>query len=1432
MAETTIEILIKAKNAATKVIREVNREFAQAKLAADKLSKTDLAKLNRDLQEASNILDEVSDVDVDGLQSGLNDSAESAETLVGQLAEVSKATVDNVVKEYKLLEKSIDNINTVAAEAQEALEKVNQLGKDIIKSTATSALFSAGTIKLAGDFSKVIGEVRTLIDDTAVSSESLREEVIDLSNEFSVNKTQVVSGFYQALSAGAEHGAEATALLETALKTAIGGVTDVNTAVDGLTTVINAFGFSFTEAETVADIMFTTMKNGKTTVGEISQNLAQVAPIASTLGVSFEDISATLIAMTLQGTKTNSAFTSMKAALTGLIRPGGDAEKAIQAAGFESAKAAIKVVGLQGAFNILAEAADGSEGKLVKMIGSTEGAGVIFQTTGEKAKFLDEALEQIANSAGATQAAFDKINEELGRSLDGLTTSTDNFLTTLGAGIGSAFKPFIEALTSIIQLGTELLLTFPLIGQVIGTFVGLILTVKIAFGALLIVGSTVVSMFLRWFILRTVGQIVTLFTGKIGILTTALSLLGKALTAVIGAGAVGKLKTAFVLLGVSALAAAAKVASFLKLTALARTLRTTAVGLRAVTSAATRAAGIWVTFKSGVAAALVAVKGLSVFMKATLIGAIIGTTIAIVRLANAYSDWRDAVAELERIQGGFQKRIDALKAEGVSLKANVKTSDELLNSSKKQIDAYQDQLLKTLELATITRALLSTQEDSAVEIAALDILIGNITKGIEDSVVAEKRFSDEAFTASIILQKTAEDAKALADAQREASTLSFDQNVTQLERVRDAQLAVLEITNELPAIADVFRSHNNTVAFLANQNADELISIAKKEQAQLLAIEEAGLKDSEDSIKEFARFQAELERETNEKILQINRDKFSRIDSLRNESFNRLKALTQQSIALSKQIADAELSGTQRIRELRRQGLTDIQAFNDKQKEISELTSKFNQALAQGDFDLAKQIANRQISLSGQLVGEIKKGEKVQLSKEASVQAAIRGTEGAQTRLVEALKAEKAVVDEAKASEKALFQELTTTLNNLDATLRRLAGDKIEFETKFKAPDAAEAKADVQKVTDEVSNSEAAKVSIGTTLNTEALALTKQELQTSLEQEQVDVLVQAAAEPADFLRVLREIETELATTGVDVSLVPVEDKFNAVKARILAEALIKDVQFNVDDAEVLSIIERLSQPSTSTHQFIVDNLSLKDSIEDIKRDTDSKHTIVANIEAALASINSVTQDTTAVLTVTANTTQAVSAIAILQQPTNSPHNVNANTSQAQSAINALQRTTFSTHVVKVVEQRAVGGLIGAVRGARAAIPHFAEGTARAIQGTVRGAGSGTSDSIFAKLSRGEFVIKAAAVKRYGQSLFQGLNSMRFGKERLPAFASGGGVGFSDIPAATPANNQNGATTTLNLSFNGGQTSTLTGSRDSVNLLVTSLQELQRGVVGG
>jgi hypothetical protein len=80
----------------------------------------------------------------------------------------------------------------------------------------------------------------------------------------------------------------------------------------------------------------------------------------------------------------------------------------------------------------------------------------------------------------------------------------------------------------------------------------------------------------------------------------------------------------------------------------------------------------------------------------------------------------------------------------------------------------------------------------------------------------------------------------------------------------------------------------------------------------------------------------------------------------------------------------------------------------------------------------------------------------------------------------------------------------------------------------------------------------------------------------------------------------------------------------------------------------------------------------------------------------------------------------------------------------------------------------------------------------AAGGLVSGAGSATSDSIPARLSAGEYVVRAAAVRQVGVAFLDSLNGLSVGpqfKGGALAFAAGGLVPEVKVPPAQPQVNQ-------------------------------------------
>lgn len=276
--------------------------------------------------------------------------------------------------------------------------------------------------------------------------DEMREGVAEVSRELGVLESNVTEGLYQAISAGIPR-ENVFEFLKVAQQAAIAGGIDLLTAVDGLTTAVNSFTAEGLTAEEAADVLFRTVARGKTTFDELSRDMARVAPLVASTGTSFAEFNAVVATMTLSGTRTAEAFTGIRAAITGLLRPSEAMNAIWEEAGFATGDLAIQTLGLQGAMQAVAEATNNEVSALISLLGGAEAANAVLQVTGDNQERFRSVLESTSDAAGAMGAAFEVMQEGTGRAFGQLTASLDQLGNAAGDLVDDFIVPLVRALT-------------------------------------------------------------------------------------------------------------------------------------------------------------------------------------------------------------------------------------------------------------------------------------------------------------------------------------------------------------------------------------------------------------------------------------------------------------------------------------------------------------------------------------------------------------------------------------------------------------------------------------------------------------------------------------------------------------------------------------------------------------------------------------------------------------------------------------------------------------------------------------------------------------------------------------------------------------------------------------------------------------------------
>ena len=300
------------------------------------------------------------------------------------------------------LERSEKNVRRSTGRMGKAVKVV---GFAFAGASVAAAGVGVVALKLAADFDKAFSEVRTLLPN--VSDEAfgaLQKDLRDFSNETGTVTTEAIPALYQAISAGVPR-ENVMDFLRVANKAAVGGVTDLETAVDAITSTVNSYGPEVLSATEASDLMFTAVRLGKTTFDELGAALFNVVPTAASFGVGLDQVAAALAVTTAQGVPTKIATTQLRQAFVEAGKESTTLAKTIKERTGKSFSQLIKEgKPVHRIFQDLRE--DMPEDDFRNLFSSVEAANAALLITGDAAERVDDALAEMSTSAGATDKAF------------------------------------------------------------------------------------------------------------------------------------------------------------------------------------------------------------------------------------------------------------------------------------------------------------------------------------------------------------------------------------------------------------------------------------------------------------------------------------------------------------------------------------------------------------------------------------------------------------------------------------------------------------------------------------------------------------------------------------------------------------------------------------------------------------------------------------------------------------------------------------------------------------------------------------------------------------------------------------------------------------------------------------------------------------------
>jgi TP901 family phage tail tape measure protein len=427
-----------------------------------------------------------------------------------------------------LVDKTTKGLNKLSSATKKLGQNMTNLGKSMTRNVTLPLVAIGGAaIKASVDLDKSMRNIQAFGGQTEEQLKDLSDQFREMSKDINITTDSakgLADAYFNIQSAGflAEDGIE---VLTVSTKAATAGLTSTQKASEGIMAILNAYGLTAKEAAAVSDSLFTTIKFGVGTFEQLTPVLGKVIPIAASMGISFDEVNASLATISKAGVDFTTGATQIARVMTSMLSPSEALGKHMKALGFSSGQAMVDALGLNNALQMIADSVGNDTTKLNELFVETRAFQGVLNLTGQNARVFNQIMGEMGQKVGATDEAFQQQIKSVSAQMANMKNIVMDAFITLGDAILPVLVPILKQVAdgiadvanwfkSLDEATRKNIVRF-------GLFVA-------AAGPILVIVGTVVS---------AIGSIVGAFSalaGGVAAVTGALPALGVAFTALTG----------------------------------------------------------------------------------------------------------------------------------------------------------------------------------------------------------------------------------------------------------------------------------------------------------------------------------------------------------------------------------------------------------------------------------------------------------------------------------------------------------------------------------------------------------------------------------------------------------------------------------------------------------------------------------------------------------------------------------------------------------------------------------------------------------------------------------------------------------------------------------------------------------------------------------
>ena len=314
------------------------------------------------------------------------------------------------------------------------------------------AIAGGAAIKMATDFDKSMTKIKSLVGVASDEVDQMGVGVKAMAKEFAISSADAADALFFITSAGLR-GKDAMEALEGSMKASAIGMGESKTIAQLTSAAMNAYGSDTLNASQATDILTAAIREGSIESDELASVMGQVLPVASNMGVEFNQVGAAFAAMSRTGTPAAQAATQLNSIMMAIMKPTQLASDAMEEMGLssEGLRQQIKDEGLLSVLNTLKEGADSNSKAFETAFGNVRALKGVLDLTGKSMETTREIFGRMGDTQGMVQKAFDETAQSAEFRLRKAMNSSKESFAQLGATLLTGFLPIFEDVSRVIQ---------------------------------------------------------------------------------------------------------------------------------------------------------------------------------------------------------------------------------------------------------------------------------------------------------------------------------------------------------------------------------------------------------------------------------------------------------------------------------------------------------------------------------------------------------------------------------------------------------------------------------------------------------------------------------------------------------------------------------------------------------------------------------------------------------------------------------------------------------------------------------------------------------------------------------------------------------------------------------------------------------------------